>query len=784
MNTTETAFTGDSRQRSKYRGGLRRRLLRSHLLIAAFGLSMLVIALGVFVWQRRNAVLLADVRGPAARMSALALGGVHDSRANLRGWISLADQQFVAQRKAAWEGEIRPALDKLKLLSSEWTDAADIALVNQAGQQLDELNRVQTKIEQIAHAPENEPARLLLTKNIQPMVELIFQACTYVIAIEKNFPANSQRKLLLVSMADLRASFTRSAVHLDAFLISAVPTDSDRYEREVQAAQRNLENLVAAPESLSESQYQRLVFLETALTQYDQDASEAIAIRRTDRWNTAIYLLGSEAVPGARDAVATLRELSARQQEKMATASQTAKTISDLAVACSLGMIGLTAAATWFFSSRSARRITQPVAALARATQDLAAGKATAAIPVTTGDEIGSLTESFNTMNIALRDSEQALKASERQTRTIIESAPNGMMVVDRDGDIKLVNSQIETLFGYSREQLLGKKIEMLVPERFRPPHVGYRDGYFADPVARPMAEGSDLTGRRSDGTEFPVQIGLNPMQSEGEPCVVAALVDMTEAKRAAGQLKRQAVAVAAANRKLQQSNKDLDDFAYIASHDLKEPLRGISNYASFLLEDYQDKLAEDGQEKLQTMQRLCGRLESLIDSLLVYSRLGREELALGQVDLNIAVEEVLDSLSISLEQEHFSVRLPAPLPTIKCDSVRVRELFRNLITNAMKYNDKADKWIEIGCHAADGSHEGSSPGVPVFYVRDNGIGIPEKHLDSVFRIFKRLHGRDKFGGGTGSGLTIVKKIVERHGGRIWVESTVGEGTTFCFTLA
>jgi light-regulated signal transduction histidine kinase (bacteriophytochrome) len=215
----------------------------------------------------------------------------------------------------------------------------------------------------------------------------------------------------------------------------------------------------------------------------------------------------------------------------------------------------------------------------------------------------------------------------------------------------------------------------------------------------------------------------------------------------------------------------------------LKEPLRGISNYASFLLEDYQDQMDADGQDKLQTLQRLCQRLESFIDSLLKYSRLGRAELAVGEVDLNTVVEEVLDSLKISLEQENFSVRVTEPLPTIKCDGVRVREIFRNLISNAMKYNDKADKWIEIGCRPADGAADGPPPGTPVFCVRDNGIGIAEKHQDSVFRIFKRLHGRDKFGGGTGSGLTIVKKIVERHGGRIWVESTVGEGTSFFFTL-
>ncbi|MDH3717315.1 MAG: ATP-binding protein [Planctomycetota bacterium] len=783
MNYAYTAISAERRQAAKHRGGLRARLLHSHLLAAACGLLMLVIALGVFIWQRRNAVQLADVRGPAARASALALGGVHESLASLRAWILLADQRFAEQRKFAWESDIEPAMVKLQSLSSNWRDADDIALLGAAGERLEALRRAQAKIEQIAHTPENEPARLLVTDKIRPLVGRIFQACTDMIDIEKGFPAGSRRKMLLATMADLRASFARSAVHLESFLISAAPEESAGHEREVQLAKRNLASLAASGELLSASQYERVLLLNSELAQYAQDAGQAIATRKTDQWNTAIFLLASEAEPAARDVVATLRELSASQAAKMAAAARTARTVSDLAVACSLGMIGLTALATWFFSSRSANRITQPVAALAQATEDLAAGKATATLAVTSRDEIGRLTDSFNQMNVALRHSQQALEASERRTRTIIESAPNGMIVVDREGDIQLVNSEIETLFGFSRDQLLNHKIEILVPESVRPDHVGYRDGFFANPTARPMAEGSELTGRRSDGTEFPVQIGLNPLQTDSGPCVVASVVDMTETKRAADQLQQQAAELAVANAQLHQSNKDLDDFAYIASHDLKEPLRGISNYASFLLEDYQDQMDADGQDKLQTLQRLCKRLESFIDSLLQFSRLGRAELAVGDVDLNTVVEEVLDSLTISLEQENFSVRVTTSLPTIKCDGVRVREIFRNLISNAMKYNDKADKWIEISCRPAQGTADGPPPGTPVFCVRDNGIGIPEKHQDSVFRIFKRLHGRDKFGGGTGSGLTIVKKIVERHGGRIWLESTVGEGTSFYFTL-
>jgi signal transduction histidine kinase len=230
-----------------------------------------------------------------------------------------------------------------------------------------------------------------------------------------------------------------------------------------------------------------------------------------------------------------------------------------------------------------------------------------------------------------------------------------------------------------------------------------------------------------------------------------------------------------AANLELRQSNRELDDFAYIASHDLKEPLRGIHNYSMFLLEDYGDKLDEDGKAKLETLMRLTRRMEVLIDSLLQFSRLGRVDLAMDEVDLGQIVAEVLDALGINLKEEGVEVRVPRPLPVVRADRARVGEIFYNLIVNAVRYNDKPRKWVEIGW---------LEEAPPVFYVRDNGIGIQEKHFDSIFRIFKRLHSRERFGGGTGAGLTIVKKIVERHSGRIWLDSVPGEGTTFYFTLA
>jgi len=235
-------------------------------------------------------------------------------------------------------------------------------------------------------------------------------------------------------------------------------------------------------------------------------------------------------------------------------------------------------------------------------------------------------------------------------------------------------------------------------------------------------------------------------------------------------------------NYELQRSNAELDAFAYISSHDLKEPLRGIHNFSNFLLEDYADRLDEEGLEMLRTLARLAERMEKQISSLLEYSRVGRVDLAIKEVDLNLMMTYLIEDLQIRLTEEHTTVRIPHPLPTIRCDSARIRELFYNLLTNGMKYNRNSERWLEVGYLAQLTDARGQFH-QDVFYVKDNGIGIKEKDQETIFKIFRRLHGQDEFGGGTGAGLTIVQKIVERHHGRIWVDSVYGEGTTFHFTL-
>ncbi len=233
--------------------------------------------------------------------------------------------------------------------------------------------------------------------------------------------------------------------------------------------------------------------------------------------------------------------------------------------------------------------------------------------------------------------------------------------------------------------------------------------------------------------------------------------------------------------RDLERSNRELDDFSHIASHDLKEPLRGMSMKATFLLEDYKDKLDEKGVGHLRRIVYLSAHMEQLIRDLLYFSQLGRSSLAVQESDPNAMIDEIRIMLEPMLKERNAHIVVPKPLPHIICDRVRITEVFRNLITNAVKYNNKPEKLVETGFLETVDTALGQKKNV--FYVKDNGIGIAPEYHEDIFRIFKKLNEPADDKCGTGVGLTFVKKIIERYGGHIWLESKPNEGTVFYFTL-
>jgi two-component system sensor kinase FixL len=313
-----------------------------------------------------------------------------------------------------------------------------------------------------------------------------------------------------------------------------------------------------------------------------------------------------------------------------------------------------------------------------------------------------------------------------------------------------------------------GKNIKILMPEPYHSGHDGYLHNYISTGEKKVIGIGREVSGKRKDGSVFPMELGVNEMKMEGARMFVGTIRDITQRKEAEREIQQYLNA-------LKRSNQELDDFAYIASHDLKEPLRGLNNNAIFLKQDYEDKIGPDGVKRLGRMTYLCERMERLVNDLLYFSRLGRQEMAIQKTDLNEVVADIVSMMESMLHETQAAIRVPQKLPVIICDRPRITEVFRNLITNAVKYNDKTDRWVEIGCEKKDGRN--------VFYVRDNGIGIAQQFYGDVFRIFKRLNEEDDSVKGTGVGLTFVKKIIERYDGQIWIESEIGKGTTFYFTI-
>ncbi len=274
---------------------------------------------------------------------------------------------------------------------------------------------------------------------------------------------------------------------------------------------------------------------------------------------------------------------------------------------------------------------------------------------------------------------------------------------------------------------------------------------------------------RHKDGSMIWVRCrGLMVRNGDGTPKrMLGAHTDVTALKKTEEELRR--------------SNKELDDFANIAAHDLKEPLRASCQHASFLLEDYGDQLNDEVQRRLQRLIALNQRMERLIADLHYFSRLGRSDEMVEDLGVEAAIAELRVDFAEALHEGNAKIDVSGPLPRIEGHKPHVMTIFRNLISNGLKYNDNREKLIEIG--QVDNQSWDSKHALVTLYVKDNGIGIDEEFKDEVFQMFKRLNSEKAYGGGTGAGLSFVKKIVERQGGQIWLTTEPGKGTTFFFTL-
>jgi PAS domain S-box-containing protein len=353
----------------------------------------------------------------------------------------------------------------------------------------------------------------------------------------------------------------------------------------------------------------------------------------------------------------------------------------------------------------------------------------------------------------APQDPRVSRESAEELMQRIVEAAPCGMIMVDSEGSIVLVNPQAETMFGYARTELIGNSLEILLPERFRSVHAGHRQHFADAPSMRQMGVGREITARRKDGSEFPVEIGLNLVPGDEGGLVLAAVTDITRHK--------------AMQLELRQANANLEEFTYAASHDLKSPLRGISDLVEWIVEDLGGAEPQEVSRNLGRIRDRIQRLERVIDDLLAYARAGTTFTDAVQVDLEDLLGGILELLP---RPSGIAIALQITARPFVTNKAPLESVLRNLISNAIKHHDLSTGYISIG--VADVGR------YCVFTVADDGPGIPLASQERVFRIFQTLATETREH--SGIGLALSKRLVEAHGGWIKLDSTTGtRGTAF-----
>lgn len=366
-----------------------------------------------------------------------------------------------------------------------------------------------------------------------------------------------------------------------------------------------------------------------------------------------------------------------------------------------------------------------------------------------------------------LKEAQERMRLSEAMFAGILAIASDAVVTVNEAQRIIFFNKGAEQIFGYTVQEALDQPLEILIPDAYRASHADQVQQFGeAEVEARRMGERGQIYGLRKSGEVFPADASISKLDVGGKRIYTAVLRDATERRQTEAALSSQA-------EELARSNADLEQFAYVASHDLQEPLRMVASYTQLLARRYKDRLDADAEEFIGYAVDGVTRMQELINDLLAYSRVGTRGGSFGPTDLEPIVQRVLATLAPAIEDSGATVTCDK-LPTVYGDPVQLGQLFQNLIGNALKFRGEDPPRVHVGAERREDEW--------VFEVRDNGIGIAPEYADRIWVIFQRLHSRDEYPG-TGIGLAICKKIVERHGGHITVDSGPGSGSTFRFTI-
>ena len=360
-------------------------------------------------------------------------------------------------------------------------------------------------------------------------------------------------------------------------------------------------------------------------------------------------------------------------------------------------------------------------------------------------------------------DAERAQAKLAKQNAAVLSSTLDSIIAMDANARITEFNRAAEEAFGYKREEVIGMLLaETIIPHRYRDAHTAGLKRYLETGEERVIGKRLELPAMRSDGSEFLAEVSITRADIEGAPAFTGVVRDITELKKA--EVEREKLIKA-----LAKSNEELDQFAYVASHDLKAPLRGIANLSQWVEEDLGGSLVGEGKAHMELLRGRVNRMEALIDGILQYSRAGRTRVKPEPVNVDMLVHDVIELIA---PPKRIAINVQAGMPTIETARVPMQQVFLNLIGNAVKHAGAEDPRIDVAWADKGTFLE--------FSVADNGRGIAPQYHERIFAIFQTLEARDRVEG-TGIGLSVVKKIVEAQGGRVWIESDVGKGATFRF---
>jgi len=744
---------------------LRRKLFRSHMVLSAIGAGLLLVAFVTTLQMRSSTLRLARERGPMVRASTLALAGVQTSLAGLRGWMALGDPAFSQDRANAWKDEIEPAIEELEKISSQSEGSDDMARLDHLRRLLEDLREEQWWIEDVAQMPGNRPARRMLVEDIQPIAGVIFGAVTSMIELEKD-SALGQPDNVLGLLTDFRGFFSRANSALSAF----VHTPDDLLENDflsyLAVAKQRVSALRARTTSLGPAQRELFDSIRTELAVYEPLSSEVVAIRKSKKSNIAHHLLANQAVPLARQASRLLRSYSAEQTRRMNADAERASTVANAALGLLIALIAVMVATAWFVSSRAAERIARPIAALSAATKKLAAGRLTRDLPVSTDDEIGQLTTSFNAMRAALLESRQGLQKLSRA----VEQSPSSVVITDIEGCIEYVNAKFEQVTGYSREEVIGENPRILKS--------GEQPLNFYENMWDTITTGREWSGafcnRKKNGDLYWESASISPVRNpDGEVAhFVAVKEDITERRRVDEELRQAKEAADAANRAK-------SSFLANMSHELRTPMNAIIGYSEMLAEDAEDAGNEEMSADLNKIHSAGNHLLALINDVLDLSKIeaGKMDLYLETFEIPTMVNEVVTTIDALVKKNDntLKVEVDPSLGAMRADVTKVRQALFNLLSNAAKFTHQGEVALVV---------KGEQAGWVRMAVSDSGIGIPTEKLDHVFEEFSQADDsttRDY--GGTGLGLPISQRFCQMMGGDITVESTLGQGSTFTIRL-